>query len=61
MTTFKWGFVGAGMIAGKHVLCEKPLGMNAAQVQEAIAVSEAAGVLFVETTRVNYTLGNATE
>ena len=49
------------MIAGKHVLCEKPLGMNAAQVQEAIAVSEAAGVLFVETTRVNYTLGNATE
>ena len=36
------------MKAGKHVLCEKPLGMNAAQVQEAIAVSEAAGVLFVE-------------
>ena len=36
------------MKAGKHVLCEKPLGMNAAEVQEAIAVSEAAGVLFVE-------------
>ncbi|CAN2189937.1 MviM Predicted dehydrogenases and related proteins [Candidatus Nanopelagicaceae bacterium] len=36
------------MKAGKHVLCEKPLGMNAVEVQEAIAVSEAAGVLFVE-------------
>ena len=36
------------MKAGKHVLCEKPLGMNAAEVQEAMAVSEAAGVLFVE-------------
>ncbi|CAN2189841.1 MviM Predicted dehydrogenases and related proteins [Candidatus Nanopelagicaceae bacterium] len=36
------------MKAGKHVLCEKPLGMNAPEVQEAIAVSEAAGVLFVE-------------
>ena len=36
------------MKAGKHVLCEKPLGMNAAEVQEAIAVSEASGVLFVE-------------
>ncbi|CAN1498994.1 MviM Predicted dehydrogenases and related proteins [Candidatus Nanopelagicaceae bacterium] len=36
------------MKAGKHVLCEKPLGMNAAEVQEAMAVAEAAGVLFVE-------------
>jgi predicted dehydrogenase len=36
------------MKAGKHVLCEKPLGMNEAEVLEAIAVSEAAGVLFVE-------------
>jgi predicted dehydrogenase len=36
------------MKAGKHVLCEKPLGMNAAEVQEAMGVAEAAGVLFVE-------------
>ena len=36
------------MKAGKHVLCEKPLGMNAAEVREAIAISEAMGVLFVE-------------
>jgi len=36
------------MKAGKHVLCEKPLGMNAAEVREAMAVAEAAGVLFVE-------------
>ena len=31
-----------------HVLCEKPLGMNAAEVREAIEVSEKMGVLFVE-------------
>ncbi len=36
------------MKAGKHVLCEKPLGMNAAEVREAIEVSEKMGVLFVE-------------
>jgi predicted dehydrogenase len=36
------------MKAGKHVLCEKPLGMNAAEVREAMAVAEEAGVLFVE-------------
>ena len=36
------------MKAGKHVLCEKPLGMNAAEVREAIDVSEKMGVLFVE-------------
>ena len=36
------------MRAGKHVLCEKPLGMNAAEVEEAIAVSKETGRIFVE-------------
>jgi predicted dehydrogenase len=36
------------MRAGKHVLCEKPLGMNAAEVAEAIAVSEETNRIFVE-------------
>ena len=36
------------MKAGKHVLCEKPLGMNAAEVREAMDVAATAGVLFVE-------------
>jgi predicted dehydrogenase len=36
------------MRAGKHVLCEKPLGMSAAEVREAIAVSKETGKLFVE-------------
>jgi len=36
------------MRAGKHVLCEKPLGMNAAEVAEAIAVSKETGRIFVE-------------
>lgn len=36
------------MRAGKHVLCEKPLGMNAAEVEEAIAVSKESNRIFVE-------------
>ena len=34
--------------AGKHVLCEKPLGLDAAQVQEAIDYTAAKGVLLME-------------
>jgi len=36
------------MKAGKHVLCEKPLGMNAKEVEEAIAVSKETDRIFVE-------------
>jgi predicted dehydrogenase len=36
------------MRAGKHVLCEKPLGMNAAEVEEAIVVSKETNRIFVE-------------
>ena len=36
------------MKAGKHVLCEKPLGMNAAEVREAIAVSKESGKILIE-------------
>jgi D-xylose 1-dehydrogenase (NADP+, D-xylono-1,5-lactone-forming) len=36
------------MQAGKHVLCEKPLGMNAQEVEEAIAVSKETDRVFVE-------------
>jgi predicted dehydrogenase len=34
--------------AGKHVLCEKPLGMNAAQVRDLIAVRDRTGVTMGE-------------
>ena len=34
--------------AGKHVLCEKPIGLNAAQAEELIAVRDRAGVLIQE-------------
>ena len=34
--------------AGKHVLCEKPLGMNAAEAEEMGAAAEKAGVLLME-------------
>ncbi|HMC68091.1 MAG TPA: Gfo/Idh/MocA family oxidoreductase, partial [Mycobacteriales bacterium] len=38
----------AAMRAGKHVLCEKPLAMNAAQVREMAAVADETGMLLVE-------------
>jgi len=34
--------------AGKHVLCEKPLALNAAEVRRAIAVHDQADTLFME-------------
>jgi predicted dehydrogenase len=34
--------------AGKHVLCEKPLAMNAAQAREVVAACDAAGVVLAE-------------
>jgi len=36
------------MRAGKHVLTEKPLGMNVKEVNEAIAVSKETGMIFME-------------
>lgn len=36
------------MQAGKHVLCEKPLAMNAAEVRTAISVQDKTGRLFME-------------
>jgi predicted dehydrogenase len=38
----------AALRAGKHVLCEKPLAMNAAEVDAIIAASDATGRLAVE-------------
>jgi D-xylose 1-dehydrogenase (NADP+, D-xylono-1,5-lactone-forming) len=36
------------LAAGKHVLCEKPLGMNAAEAEEMFAAARAAGRLLME-------------
>ncbi len=36
------------MQAGKHVLCEKPLAMNAKEVRDAIKVADETGQLFME-------------
>ncbi len=38
-------FVLQAVAAGKHVLCEKPLAMNAAQAGEMLAAAQAAGVV----------------
>jgi predicted dehydrogenase len=34
--------------AGKHVLCEKPLGLNSREVSESVAYAQKAGVLLME-------------
>ena len=36
------------MQAGKHVLCEKPLALTAAEAETMVAVAEATGMLFME-------------
>ena len=41
-----WTIAAAG--AGKHVLCEKPLGMDAVEAERMIAACEEAGVLLME-------------
>ena len=38
--------------AGKHVLCEKPIALNAAQAQQLVAVRDRAGVLIQEAAMV---------
>jgi predicted dehydrogenase len=38
--------------AGKHVLCEKPIALNAAQAQELVAARDRTGVLIQEATMV---------
>ncbi|UIJ71543.1 Gfo/Idh/MocA family protein [Aurantimonas sp. HBX-1] len=40
--------------AGKHVLCEKPMGMNAGEIAEIEAAAEAAGVVVAEAFMVTY-------
>ncbi|PTE14077.1 Gfo/Idh/MocA family protein [Pseudogemmobacter blasticus] len=36
----------AAIAAGKHVLCEKPLGLTLAEAQQMVAAADAAGVVF---------------
>lgn len=41
--------------AGKHVLCEKPIGLNAAECREMIAVCRESGVVLMEAFMYRYT------
>ena len=41
-------WAGAALRAGKHVLCEKPLTMNAAQAESLVALAEERGLLLLE-------------
>jgi len=41
--------------AGKHVLCEKPMGLTAAECREMIAAAERAGVVLMEAFMYRYT------
>lgn len=40
--------------AGKHVLCEKPMGMNTAEIESVIAAQRDTGVLITESFMVHY-------
>ena len=42
---------------GKHVFCEKPLGMNAVQVREMVATAEASGKIHMVAFTFRYTYG----
>lgn len=42
----RWAIAAAR--AGKHILCEKPAGVNAAEAEQMVAAAREAGVLFVE-------------
>ena len=41
-------FARAALLAGRHVLCEKPLGLNAAQVRELATIAEASDRFLME-------------
>ena len=43
------------MRAGKHVLCEKPLALDAAEIEEMICVARESGVLLMEAFMYRYT------
>jgi len=47
-TGLRKGYVLAAARAGKHVLCEKPCGRDAAEVAEMVAACEEAGVQFMD-------------
>ncbi|GAB95903.1 putative dehydrogenase [Kineosphaera limosa] len=49
--------VRAALTAGKHVLCEKPLVLHAAEAEELFALADATGVLLVEAMRSAYDPG----
>lgn len=50
-----FGMVKAAIAAGKHVLCEKPLAMDAAQVRELTRLASAEGVFLLEAMWMKFT------
>lgn len=51
------GQVREAIAAGRHVLCEKPLALTAAEAAEAFAAAEAAGVVLMEALKTAYAPG----
>lgn len=47
-TGLRKDYILAAVAAGKHVLCEKPCGVNAAELREIIDACAAAGVQFMD-------------
>ena len=44
----------AALAAGKHVVCEKPLGMSSAESQELVALAEVSGLVHAVTFNIRY-------
>jgi choline-phosphate cytidylyltransferase len=51
------GQIREAIAAGRHVLCEKPLALTAAEAEEAFAAAEAAGVVLMEALKTAYAPG----
>lgn len=54
MKNYNWGIIGAGWIAGKAVLCEKPFTMNKRQLEQLVETARNKQVFLMEAIRTRF-------
>lgn len=54
MKKYNWGIIGAGWIAGKAVLCEKPFTMNKRQLEQLVETARNKQVFLMEAIRTRF-------